>query len=59
MKCGLSEGPSQPSGDIGRWMAADGIQEIDRTQMGRHGDAPRQGGELGGREMARLGVHPP
>lgn len=34
MKCWLSEGQSQPSGDVGRWMAADGIQEIDRGQMG-------------------------
>lgn len=59
MKCGLSEGPSQPSGDIGRWMAADGIQEIDRTQMGRQGMLRDRGGGLGGREMARLGVHPP
>lgn len=44
MKCGLSEGPSQPSGDIGRWMAADGIQEIDRTQMGRKGMLRDPGG---------------
>lgn len=34
MKCWLSEGQSQPSGDIGRWMAADGLQEIDSSQVG-------------------------
>lgn len=49
MKCGLSEGPSQPSRDVGRWMVADGIQEIDRTQMGRLGMLCDKGGGRVGR----------